>query len=141
MPGLSVVVVQGTRVVLCKGYGESNIDSHTPFTADTPARLASATKFFTSLGMLTEAQKGTIDLNAPLKKYLPGLQPEWQDIPVYQLLNLTSGISGTEKTPFDNMSDDEQRKVSENDLFEMLRKLPSWNRAPGKSGLIARQDT
>ncbi|MEI9921424.1 MAG: serine hydrolase [Bacteroidota bacterium] len=131
VPGLSVVVVRGTDVILCKGYGESNIDSHTPFTADTPARLASATKFLTSLGMLTEAQKGTIDLNAPLSKYLPGLQPEWQDIRVYELLNLTSGIPGTEKTPFDNMSDEEQRKVSENDLFEMLRKLPLESR-PGE---------
>lgn len=124
VPGLSVVVVQGNRIIVCKAYGLSNVEHHTSFTSDTPSRLASATKFFTSLALLSEAQKGTINLDAPLKKYFQGIQPEWADIPVYQLVNLTSGIPGTEKTLFDKMSDNEQRKVSENDLFEMLRNLP-----------------
>jgi hypothetical protein len=33
VPGLSAVVVHGDRVILCKGYGESNTDLHTPLTA------------------------------------------------------------------------------------------------------------
>jgi CubicO group peptidase (beta-lactamase class C family) len=131
VPGLSVVVVQGNQVILCKGYGESNVARHTAFTSDTPARLASATKFLTSLGMIAEAHKGTIDLDARLDTYLQGLQPEWASIPVYQLLNLTSGIPGTEKTPFDGLTTDEQRRVSEGTLFEMLRNLPLESR-PGE---------
>lgn len=131
VPGLSVAVVRGNQVILCKGYGVSNVERHTAFTADTPARLASATKFLTSLGMLTEAQKGTINLDEPLSKYFQGLEPEWNGIPVYELLNLTSGIPGTEKTPFDKLTDDEQRKVSEATLFAMLRHLPLESR-PGE---------
>src|SRR5258707_11728926 len=70
VPGLAVAVVEGDRVILCKGFGVSNIEKNIPFDSHTAARLASATKFFTSLGVLAEVNKGVIDLNAPLKTYL-----------------------------------------------------------------------
>lgn len=124
VPGLSVAVVEGDQVILCKGFGLSNIEKNIPFDSHTPARLASATKFFTSIGVLSEVNKGTIDLNTPLKTYLPDVSSTWRDIPLYMLLNLTSGIPGTEKTPFDQMIEAQQRKVSERDLYELLNKLP-----------------
>jgi len=124
VPGLSVAVVQGDRIIICKGFGVANIEKNIPFDSHTPVRLASATKFFTSIGVLAEVNKGIIDLNAPLKNYLSDVPVAWADIPLYMLLNLTSGIPGTEKTPFDQMPDDSQRKISERDLYEWLNKLP-----------------
>jgi CubicO group peptidase (beta-lactamase class C family) len=124
VPGLSVAVVEGDRVILCKGFGLSNIEKNIPFDAHTAARLASATKFFTSIGILSEVNKGIIDLNAPLKTYLTDVPAAWENIPLYMLLNLTSGIPGTEKTPFDQLEEDQQRKVSEQDLYDFLKKLP-----------------
>ncbi len=131
VPGLSVAVVEGDRVILCKGFGVANIDKNIPFDAHTVARLASATKFFTGIGVLAEANKGVIDLNAPLKTYLSDVPAAWADIPLYMLLNLTSGIPGTEKTPFDQMTDAQQRKVSERNLYELLNKL-SLDSKPGE---------
>ncbi len=124
VPGLSVAVVSGNQIILAKGYGVSNIDKNINFDAHTVGRLASATKFFTCLGVLVEAQKGIIDLNDPLKKYISDISEEWKDIPLWRLMNLTSGIPGTEKTPFDKMTEDQQRKISEHDLLEMINKLP-----------------
>jgi CubicO group peptidase (beta-lactamase class C family) len=124
VPGLSVVVVEGDHVILCKGFGLSNIEKNIPFDSHTPARLASATKFFTSIGVLSEVNKGIIDLNAPLKTYLNDVPATWENIPLYMLLNLTSGIPGTEKTSFDQMVEAQQRKVNEHDLYELLNKLP-----------------
>jgi CubicO group peptidase (beta-lactamase class C family) len=118
------VVVEGDRVILCKGFGLSNIEKNIPFDSNTPARLASATKFFTSIGVLSEVNKGIIDLNAPLKTYLTDVPAPWENIPLYMLLNLTSGIPGTEKTSFDQMVEAQQRKVTEHDLYELLNKLP-----------------
>jgi CubicO group peptidase (beta-lactamase class C family) len=123
VPGISVAVVKDDRVILCEGFGVANVERKIPFDTNTVGRLASATKFFTSLGMLTAAQKGIIDLDAPLKTYLENLPATWEDIPLWRLLNLTSGIPGTEKTPFDNMPDAEQRKVSEHALFDLLTPL------------------
>jgi CubicO group peptidase (beta-lactamase class C family) len=124
VPGLSVAVVSGNQIVLAKGYGISNIDRNINFDEHTVGRLASATKFLTCLAVLVETQKGIINLNDPLKEYISDVSEEWKDIPLWSLMNLTSGIPGTEKTPFDNMTEDEQRRISERDLFEMINKLP-----------------
>ena len=103
VPGLSVAVVEGDRVILCKGFGLSNIEKNIPFDSHTPARLASATKFFTSIGVLSEVNKGIIDLNTPLKTYLTDVPSTWENIPLYMLLNLTSGIPCTEKLYFNSV--------------------------------------
>ncbi|TDW96337.1 serine hydrolase [Dinghuibacter silviterrae] len=124
VPGLSVAVVQANHIVLCEGFGLSNPGKKIPFDQHTVGRLASATKFFTCLGMLVAQQKGLIDLNAPLGSYIDGVPTDWRAIPLWQLLNLTSGIPGTEKTPFDTLPVPQQRLVSEHQLFDMLRVLP-----------------
>jgi CubicO group peptidase (beta-lactamase class C family) len=126
VPGLSVAVVKDQKVILCKGFGLSNLEKKTPFNENTVGRLASATKFLTGLVVLKMAEKGVINLNDPLKKYVNDIPKDWQSIPLWRLMNHTSGIPTTEKTPFDidKMTEDEQKKLSERDLFELINKFP-----------------
>lgn len=124
VPGLSVAVVKDNKIILSRGFGLSNIDQKMPFDENTFGRLASATKFFTGLAFLKMAEEGVIDPNAPLKNYLTDIPADWKNIPLWRLMNHTSGIPTTENTVFEKMTDDQQRKISERDLFEMIDKSP-----------------
>jgi len=60
--------------------------------------IMSNTKQITSVLVLKQFEKGKIDLQAPIKKYLPFLTQPWADsVTVHQLLNHTHGIVDLEK--------------------------------------------
>ena len=124
VPGLSVAIVKDRKIILCRGFGLSNIEKNIPFDQNTVGRLASATKFLTGLAVLRMAEKGVINLNDPLKKYVSDIPKDWQEIPLWRLMNHTSGIPSTDNTPFMKMTDDEQRTLSERTLFQMISKMP-----------------
>lgn len=124
VPGLSVAIVKENQVILCKGYGLSNVVKNSPFDKNTPGMLASATKFFTNLSVLKAVENGIVDLDLPLKTYIPGVRSDWGDIPLWRLLNLTSGIPSTDKTPFAQMNEEQQRKLTYRQYFDLIKDMP-----------------
>ncbi|MEU4743297.1 serine hydrolase domain-containing protein [Actinosynnema sp. NPDC023658] len=96
LPGLSVVVTHDDRVVHAAGYGESS--DGTPVTADTPMRIASVSKSFTAMAVMTLVEDGRIALDRPVADQLPGFtmaDPRAGAVTVRHLLNQTSGFSDT----------------------------------------------
>ncbi|MFI7467872.1 serine hydrolase domain-containing protein [Nonomuraea sp. NPDC049646] len=94
VPGLSVVVTRGDKVVHAAGYGEDS--EGRPVTAATPMRVASVSKSFTAMAVLTLVEQGKIALDEPVAGQLPGFRmadPRHTRITVRQLLNQTSGLS------------------------------------------------
>ncbi len=73
IPGLAVVVVRGDEVILLETIGIRNLEKQ-PVTADTIFYIASCTKPYvaTRLAQLADAEK--LDLDAPVKQYLPRLR-------------------------------------------------------------------
>ena len=96
-PGMGVVVVQGDRVVYKRGFGRADVESNRAFTAQTPFYIASTTKSFTGLAAAILADRGTWNLDAPLSRYLAGLElraPLSADsISIRSLLSHTHGIN------------------------------------------------
>lgn len=96
-PGLAIAVVKNDATVLTRGYGMADIDGRIPVTENTAFYIASTTKAFTALTLALMEQQGTIDLDAPVSRYLTGAQ--WADgldpdhITVRQLLSHTHGIN------------------------------------------------
>jgi CubicO group peptidase (beta-lactamase class C family) len=74
VPGVAVVVVQGDKVVLLKGYGMRDTEKQLPVTPQTLFALGSVTKSFTvtTLGMLVD--EGKLDWDKPVRNYLPGFR-------------------------------------------------------------------
>ncbi|MFG2075583.1 serine hydrolase domain-containing protein [Nonomuraea maritima] len=94
LPGLSVVVTHDGEIVHAAGYGHDSDGK--PVTADTPMRVASVSKSFTAMAVMTLVERGKIDLDQPVAKQLPGFtmaDPRATRITVRQLLNQTSGLS------------------------------------------------
>ncbi|MCE7005242.1 beta-lactamase family protein [Kibdelosporangium philippinense] len=64
-------------------------------------RIGSITKVFTAVLVLKLAEEGKIDLNEPVQRYLP-LPASYPPIPVYTLLDHTSGLPHVDIPGFDD---------------------------------------
>jgi CubicO group peptidase (beta-lactamase class C family) len=71
IPGAAFILVQNGRVVLAKGYGLADVERKKPVD---PARtifpIGSITKVFTATAVVQLADRGRLDLNADVNRYL-----------------------------------------------------------------------
>jgi CubicO group peptidase (beta-lactamase class C family) len=97
--GTALVADRGS-VVIRKGYGLANMEWDIPNTPETKFRLGSITKQFTATLVMQLVERGQIELNAPITRYLPDY-PERTGgrITIHHLLNHTSGIVGYTELP------------------------------------------
>jgi CubicO group peptidase (beta-lactamase class C family) len=73
VPGASVgLLLDGARET--RGYGVTSLGTREPVAADTPFRIASISKPFTATLAMNLAEKGIVELDAPIGAYLPGLR-------------------------------------------------------------------
>ncbi|MCC3371979.1 serine hydrolase [Cohnella sp. REN36] len=92
LPGLSLGIVQGDRILYLKGYGQADSTGR-PVTPDTPFGLGSIGKSMTAMAVLQLAEAGKIDLDAPIQRYIHAKFAGAASITVRQLLNQTSGFT------------------------------------------------
>jgi CubicO group peptidase (beta-lactamase class C family) len=126
LPGLALGIIQGDQIVFLKGYGVTD-PSGRAVTAQTPFWLASLAKPVTALAIMQLVEAGKVELDAPVRRYLPYFQMADEQasatITVRHLLNHTSGISrvmGDEKYPsqtsLDWTMEQRVRELSDNAL-------------------------
>ncbi len=87
----SVLIAQGGKVLLSKGYGMANLELGVPNTPQTKFRLGSVTKQFTAMAIMQLQEKGLLNVNDPIIKYIPDY-PNGEKITIHHLLTHTSGI-------------------------------------------------
>ena len=101
--GLSVAIVQNNEVTYLKGFGAASIKRNTLVTPQTIFDLASCSKSFTAMATLLLWNDGLIDLDQPLKYYIPEFrladEKASDEITVRELLNQTSGLPGNISEP------------------------------------------
>ena len=91
-PGCSVGVIQDGRLIGSRGYGLANLDHGIPNDPSTVFRTASVSKQFTAGAIALLALRGDLDLDAPVRRYLPDF-PDYPDPPtVRHLVHHTSGV-------------------------------------------------
>ena len=69
IPGLSAAVVSAGRIVWERGFGYADVERRIPATADTPYRIASITKTFASTLLLQCVERGTLNLDQPMRDF------------------------------------------------------------------------
>jgi CubicO group peptidase (beta-lactamase class C family) len=96
--GLGVAVASDTGVILHRGFGYADKQRAVPATADTLFDAASVSKVFTATAVMQLAERGRIDIDAPLVRYLPSFsmksrfESSSSDITVRHLLAHHSGL-------------------------------------------------
>lgn len=94
IPGAALVVVQHGVQVHSAAFG--NADSGRPMTAQTPVLLASTTKSLTAIAVMQQVEAGRLDLDEPVKTYLPWFRlkdSRASEITVRHLLHQASGMA------------------------------------------------
>ena len=95
VPGLSIAVVKGERLVWARGFGFADLVTSTRATSQTAYLWFSMTKIATATAVVRLAEEGAIDLDAPADEYYRGLKIVSQPAPVSvrHLLSHSSGLA------------------------------------------------
>ncbi len=86
------------RILLEKGYGYADVEQRVPNAPGTLFQIASVSKPFTAAAILLLAERGKIDLHAPLTRILPDY-PNGDKLTVHHLLTHGSGIPNINNFP------------------------------------------
>lgn len=93
-----VLITQNGKIKYSKAYGFRDSRTKVPLKMKDQFEIMSNTKQITSVLLLKQFEKGNVNLQAPIKKYLSSLTQSWADsVTVHQLLNHSHGIVDTEK--------------------------------------------
>lgn len=88
-----VYIQENGKTKYAKACGFTDFNKKTLLKIDDKFSTMSIAKQFTATLILQEVEKGTIDLQVPIRKYLPDFKYSWADtVTVHQLLNNTSGL-------------------------------------------------
>lgn len=93
-PGVAVAITKGDKVVHVSGYGHDS--SGAGVTGTTPMPVASVSKSFTALAVMRLVEKGKVNLDDPVQRYVPDFRvadPRGAKITVRELLSQTSGLT------------------------------------------------
>lgn len=93
VPGLSIAVSSGDTVTWAQGFGLADIEQSVPVRADTVFRLASISKPITAVAVMQLVERGLVNLEDPVQRYVPSFPRKLQgEVRVRHLLTHTSGI-------------------------------------------------
>ena len=94
----TVLVQKGGRTLYHESFGLADRAFNVPVTNDTKFKAASITKVFTAVLILQLVEQGKLDLQAPIKAYLPNYAGEAAGkAGIHNLLNHTSGIENFDR--------------------------------------------
>lgn len=128
-PGAALLVSYDGEMLIGKGYGLRNLITKEPITNNTNMRMASVSKQFTDLSLLTLVDKGFLSLNDTVYKFWP--YEVFKNITVTQLINHTSGIADYE-VAFMNNDWDRTKVVQNSDILNWLTTNPTPHFKPGE---------
>lgn len=72
--GFAVAVVEKDKVIYAKGFGYRDVEKKLPVTPNTQFAIGSCTKSFTAAMIGLLKQEGLVDIDKPVRDYLPALK-------------------------------------------------------------------
>lgn len=96
VPGFSIVIVEGEKVIFSKGYGVERQGGTSPMTSQSKLAIDALGRGFTSMAVLQLVEQGLLDLDEPIVTYIPWFKTANKDfsdlITLRMCLSNTSGI-------------------------------------------------
>ncbi|MEF8811184.1 MAG: serine hydrolase [Bacteroidales bacterium] len=92
IPGLSVGFYKGD-FMWAEGYGKIDLENEVEATAQSAYRLASVTKSMTAVAIMQLQEEGKLDIDDPVRKYVPYFPRKKWEVTLRQLMGHLGGIS------------------------------------------------
>lgn len=101
IPGLTLGLADRQGVIAARTYGHADIKTGLPLTPKDLFEIGSITKSFVGIALLQLREEGKLDLDRPIREYLPWLRIEsaYAPITTHHLLTHTSGLPNSLSLP------------------------------------------
>jgi CubicO group peptidase (beta-lactamase class C family) len=103
--GGAIIIEQGGRTLLEKGYGFADRERRIPFTPDTIAQIGSITKSQTGAAIATLIAEKKVKLSDPVSKFVPEAPEPGRSRTIAQLASHSSGLLDSCTDDFDRQSE------------------------------------
>jgi CubicO group peptidase (beta-lactamase class C family) len=117
----SILVAKNEKILFENGYGMADADNKIPNTPKTVFEIGSLTKQFTAAAVLMLQEKGLLNIQDTIDKYIENY-PNGKKIKIYNLLNHTSGIP--EYTKLVESMETGKRSYTPKELIEIFMNKP-----------------
>jgi len=131
IPGLAFGIVADGRLVHTGTFGYTDVQKKTPVTTHSAFRIASMTKSFTAMAILSLRDAGKLNLDDPVYKYIPEMKqvrPLTDDSPPITIRHLLTHSAGF---PEDNPWGDRQLQRTDEELINFIKGGVSLSNTPG----------
>ena len=95
-PGIGLAIVQNDWVLHARGFGVADMDAGRGVDTETAFYIASSSKAITATAVIALADRGLLDLHAPITAYVPELRfrppLDADSVTIHDLLTMTHGI-------------------------------------------------
>lgn len=92
IPGISVAIAVDNQVRYARGFGKADLENSVTAKATTVYRTASVAKPMTATAVMQLAERGKLDLDAPIQKYCAAFPEKNWPVTARQLLGHLGGI-------------------------------------------------
>jgi CubicO group peptidase (beta-lactamase class C family) len=127
VPGASVLVVKDGKILFKKAYGLANLEEKILSTTTTNYRLASLTKQFTAMAIMTLIEQKKLSYDSTLTDFFPDFPSYGKQIIIRHLLNHTSGLIDYE----DLIAKDTLIPLKDRQVLNLLKQQKSTYFTPG----------
>lgn len=121
--------MKGGAVVISESYGLADLEQRIAVTPETNFRLASVTKQFTASAIMILEERGLLEYDDRIARFLPSLPAATTGITVRHLLTHTSGLVDYE----DLMPEGATEQIHDDDVLRLLENEDRTLFAPGSS--------
>jgi CubicO group peptidase (beta-lactamase class C family) len=91
-PGSTFLIAQNGNIIYKKAFGLANLELNVPMETDNVFEIGSMTKQFTAISILMLMEKGELNLDDEITKFIPDYPTNGNKITIHHLLTHTSGI-------------------------------------------------
>lgn len=130
MPGCALAIVKNGEIIYKKGYGMADLERGIVNRPHTVFYAGSISKQFVAGCALLLSERGLLDLNAPVHKYLDDFPDYGHTITVQHLIYHTSGIKDYFEL-FEKSGIDYLNQISRNKVYNLIKSQDSLNFNPG----------
>ena len=92
LPGVSIAVGVDGQIVWAEGFGWADLEQRVPVTPLTRFRIGSASKGLTSAAVGLLHERGALDLDSPVRAYLPSFPEKKWPMSTRQLMGHVAGV-------------------------------------------------
>lgn len=131
-PGLVIGIAHKGVPIYRRGFGLASIEHGTANTPKTKMRIGSTSKHFAALAALLLAEDGKLDIDAPVRTYLPELSGPVGEPTLRQLMNHTGGLRDPYDLPGILLCSGFPAMIPAGTDLELSQRFSSANFVPGE---------